>query len=126
MYIKSHFSKFQYEEAFRLLWVALWENNIDVSGEAQLSSVWSPLFTPEELTRILKATNTPEVKKMLLDYTAEALKQGAFGAPWFNVRNRKGEENPFFGSDRFHFMFQFLGLPMSDIEIAVGGGQSKL
>lgn len=83
------------------------------------------MFTPGELKLILEATDSPEYKRKLLENTAEVLKLGAFGAPWFLVRNSKGEESPFFGSDRFHFMFQFLELPISDITIQVGPGKAS-
>lgn len=110
----------------RLLWAALWQKDIDVSQEPLLVATWENLFTPEELKVILEAANTAEYKKKLLDNTEEALKAGAFGAPWFTVRNSKGEETPFFGSDRFHFMYQFLGLPTNDMAVQVGPGTSKL
>lgn len=116
MYIKAHHSAL-YLEAFRLLWVALWENNIDISQESLLSETWAPLFTPDQLVAIIEATNEPGYKKKLLENTEIAVKSGAFGAPWFVVRNERGEETVFFGSDRFHFMFMFLGLPMRDIEV---------
>lgn len=57
------------------------------------------------------------------------LGKGAFGSPWFWVRNGEGKEEPFFGSDRFHFMWEYLGLPWQDIEILPPGakaGKSKL
>ena len=52
------------------------------------------------LKEILEAATKPEFKKKLNDNTQIALDHGAFGAPWFWVKNRKGEEEPFFGSDR--------------------------
>lgn len=110
----------------RLLWAALWQKDIDVSQEPLLVAAWANLFTPEECKAILEAANTAEYKQKLLDNTEEALKAGAFGAPWFTVRNSKGEETPFFGSDRFHFMYQFLGLPTNDMAVQVGPGTSKL
>jgi hypothetical protein len=61
--------------------------------------------------------------------TKEALDKGAFGVPWFWVRNAEGKEEPFIGSDRFHFMWEFLGLPWQDIAILLKGtrpGKAKL
>lgn len=37
---------------------------------------------------------------MLVAETEKVLGLGAFGSPWFWVRNAKGEQEPFFGSDR--------------------------
>lgn len=110
----------------RLLWVAVWQKDTDVSQESLLLAVWSKLFTPEELKVILNAAGTSKYKEKLLGNTEEAVKLGAFGAPWFTVRNSKGEEAPFFGSDRFHFMYQFLGLPTDDMAVRMGPGKLKL
>lgn len=49
----------------------------------------------------MTAAETKEWKDKLLANTQEALDQGAFGAPWFWVRNAEGKEEPFFGSDRY-------------------------
>lgn len=60
---------------------------------------------------MLQAAEDPRWKQKLQDNTKEALESGAFGAPWFVVTNSAGERSVFFGSDRFHYMFAFLGLP---------------
>lgn len=57
-------------------------------------------YSKEEVERIMTATQSPEIKKALTDRTQEAVDRGAFGAPWFWVTNAKGEQEPFFGSDR--------------------------
>lgn len=41
------------------------------------------------------------------------------------VRNDEGKEEPFFGADRFHFMWEFLGVRWRDIEIIPRGGIEK-
>jgi glutathione S-transferase kappa 1 len=56
-----------------------------------------------------KATEK-EWKGTLTSNTKTALDKGAFGAPWIWVTNAQGVAEPFFGSDRFHFMWEFLGL----------------
>jgi glutathione S-transferase kappa 1 len=59
------------------------------------------LFSPKEVDEIMAAAETKEWKDRLLANTQEALDKGAFGAPWFWVRNVEGKEEPFFGSDRY-------------------------
>ena len=59
------------------------------------------LFSPNEVDDIMAAAETKEWKDRLLANTQEALDKGAFGAPWFWVRNAEGKEEPFFGSDRY-------------------------
>ncbi len=58
------------------------------------------LFTDREIEDILKATQEKQWKDKLLENTQRVLDQGAFGAPWMWVRNGRGKEEPFFGSDR--------------------------
>ena len=53
------------------------------------------------MAEILKAAGEKEWKDKLLANTQKALDLGAFGAPWFWVRNGEGKEEPFFGSDRY-------------------------
>ncbi|KAK0748705.1 thioredoxin-like protein [Apiosordaria backusii] len=75
------------------------------------------LFTAEQVEDIMKGAQAEEFKEKLKNTTAEALERGAFGAPWIWATNDKGEGEPFFGSDRFHFVYKFLGLPYRDVEL---------
>ena len=79
----------------------MWEQGHDVSKPEILAEVLARHFSADDVKRILEAANTQEWKQKLNDNTQRALEKGAFGAPWFWVRNGKGEEEPFFGSDRF-------------------------
>lgn len=58
------------------------------------------LFSAKEVDEIIAAAESKEWKDKLLSNTQEALDKGAFGAPWFWVKNAQGVEEPFFGSDR--------------------------
>jgi len=55
----------------------------------------------EDVKGIIAAAQTQDVKDLLTQATQEALDRDAFGAPWLWVRNDAGEEEPFFGSDRY-------------------------
>jgi 2-hydroxychromene-2-carboxylate isomerase len=74
----------------------------------------------------MHATTTKEIKDLLSSVTKEALDKGAFGAPWFWVTNDVGASEPFFGSDRFHFIYKFLGLPYQDVALLPPGDKAKL
>ncbi|KAH6620386.1 glutathione S-transferase kappa 1 [Boeremia exigua] len=96
---------------------AMWKNGKDVSVPETLAETLQSRFTPEQIKIILSSANSAPFKQRLNDNTKEALDKGAFGCPWFWVRNAKGAEEPFFGSDRFHYMWEYLGLPWKDVEL---------
>ncbi|KAH7126834.1 glutathione S-transferase kappa 1 [Dendryphion nanum] len=104
-------------ETFLDLFVQMWQHGVDVSKPDLLAVVLSKRFDESQVRKILENANSPEYKQALNDNTKEALDHGAFGAPWFWVKNAKGEEEPFFGSDRFHYMWAYLGLPAKQLEL---------
>lgn len=59
-----------------------------------------PLFAKHDVDGIMKATSEEMWKTKLKATVDEALERGAFGAPWLWVTNKKGDSEPFFGSDR--------------------------
>lgn len=79
----------------------MWEEGLDVSKSELLGQVLSKRFSEGEVKNILSSANSAPYKQRLNDNTKEALESGAFGCPWFVVRNSKGEVEPFFGSDRY-------------------------
>lgn len=85
-----------------------------------------PVFSSEDVKKIVEAASSQEAKDNLKKATQEALDRGAFGAPWIWVTNSKGEGEPFFGSDRFHFVYEFLGLPYQDVTLLPPKAGSKL
>ncbi|KAK3380213.1 thioredoxin-like protein [Lasiosphaeria ovina] len=82
------------------------------------ASSTAPLFSTDEVQAIMAATSSQEVKEQLKAATKEALDRGAFGNPWLWVtNNRTGKAEPFFGSDRFHFVYRFLDLPFQNVTL---------
>ncbi|KAK3904378.1 glutathione S-transferase kappa 1 [Staphylotrichum tortipilum] len=85
------------------------------------------MFTDEQIKAIVEAAGGAEMKDVLKKVTGEALGRGAFGAPWLWVTNGEGQGEPFFGSDRFHFVWEHLGLPYNDVTLLPAGAvRSKL
>ncbi|EHL01155.1 Thioredoxin-like protein [Glarea lozoyensis ATCC 20868] len=131
-FIKSAHPPAIFEEIFLIIFQKLWTppNQVDVTKPDLFKGVLdeSGLFTREQVDEILVKAGEKEWKDKLLANTKLVLEQGAFGAPWMWVRNSKGEEEPFFGSDRWHFMWEYLGIPWQDIEILPPkeGNKSKL
>jgi len=119
LYIKAHYPVAKFEAAFYSLFPALWvPPQSDLSKPDNLHAVLLQNFTSTQADEIIRGAGTPEFKQQLTDTTKMVVeKQGAFGCPWFWVTNSEGKSEPFFGSDRFHFMWEFLGLPWQDIKL---------
>lgn len=100
VYIKANYPQDKYETAFLSMWHHMWILGEDISTPDLLVKTLSENFSEPDVKLIVEATGKSEWKQQLLDNTQRALDYGAFGAPWFWVRNLKGVEEPFFGSDR--------------------------
>ena len=101
LYIKDNFENNRYEDQFEELWTAYWKHHLDLSKPEQMGQCLSRHFNEAEVRKILEGGTSPKYKKLLTDETARLVERGAFGAPWFIVRNSSGKEEPFFGSDRY-------------------------
>ncbi|KAI6783856.1 Dihydrofolate reductase-like protein [Emericellopsis cladophorae] len=73
------------------------------------------VFTQDDVERIMKGRE--EMKERLKNTTQKAVELGAFGAPWLWVTNDSGKSQPFFGSDRFNHVYEFLGVPHQDVAL---------
>jgi glutathione S-transferase kappa 1 len=118
IYVKQHCSRERYEETFIMLWKCIFEQHIDISEPENMTKALREYFSDKEVQDVMEAASRPRYKQALTQNTQKAVELGAFGAPFFWVHNKEGEQEPFFGSDRFHFMWQYLGIPWSDIAIS--------
>ncbi|KAI0914478.1 hypothetical protein F4823DRAFT_573432 [Ustulina deusta] len=75
------------------------------------------LFTAEQVAQILGAISTEVVKTALKARVDEALARGAFGGPWLWVTDAQGRSEPFFGSDQWNFVYEFLGVPYQKVQL---------
>ncbi|EPE06135.1 dsba-like thioredoxin domain-containing protein [Ophiostoma piceae UAMH 11346] len=145
-YIKSNYDSATFVAALHYLFYRFWTPpNADLREPAVLRSVLSearkgfngdpaavasaqPLFAAKDVDAIVAAATEQAAKDQLTTATKEAIARGAFGAPWFWVRNDAGAEEPFFGSDRFHFIYKLLGLPYHDVALldSSNGTDAKL
>ncbi|KAH7230847.1 DSBA family oxidoreductase [Fusarium solani] len=113
----SHPEKF--EALCRECFEALWLNHKDLSKPENMMTVLQAVFDTDEAKKVAQGAQSLEVKQKLNDVTSHAVeKLGAFGCPWFWVQNGKGKAEPFFGSDRFHYMWDYLELPHQDLELS--------
>ncbi|KAF3770163.1 thioredoxin-like protein [Cryphonectria parasitica EP155] len=128
-YIKRQYPTETYHAMLEHLFHAFWTPpNLNLTQVDVLAKVLadSGLFSPKECETILVAAKEQEVKDMLTRTTQEALDKGAFGAPWLWVTNAQGKSEPFFGSDRFNYVYKFLGLPYQDVQLLPPGAKPKL
>ena len=117
-YTKQTTPKSQFEDAFHSCFETMWKGQLDISKPENLSTALCKVFPEAKVKEILTGAASPRIKEELTAVTEKIVKeQGAFGCPWFWVRNAEGKEEPFFGSDRFHFMWRFLGLPFEDLKL---------
>ncbi|KAF1947338.1 thioredoxin-like protein [Clathrospora elynae] len=91
----------QFIAIFLDIFRAMWGNGEDVSKPEILIEVLQQRLKKDAVQEVMEKANSAPHKQQLNDNTKEALDRGAFGCPWFFVRNSKGEEEPFFGSDRY-------------------------
>ncbi|KAF4630383.1 hypothetical protein G7Y89_g7755 [Cudoniella acicularis] len=120
-YIKATYPPSIFEDTFLLFFQKLWTppNQVDISKPELLQKVLKDAgwFSEKEAAEIMAAAKEQKWKDVLSEQTKKVVEMGGFGAPWMWVRNAEGKEEPFFGSDRFHFMWEYLGLPWKDIEL---------
>ncbi|KAI1747512.1 thioredoxin-like protein [Xylaria castorea] len=125
--IKKTYPVAVYHAAWRWLYRCFWtppQQNIKEEAplrEALLAMLQgddeSRQFSATEIDKIIALAKERESKDELRRNTDEALRQGGFGAPWMMVRNSAGVVEPFFGSDRFAQVYEFLGLPYSPLKL---------
>ncbi|OTA94543.1 hypothetical protein M434DRAFT_394600 [Hypoxylon sp. CO27-5] len=134
-HVKRHYSLGTYLATWRYLFHAFWTLHeppitpealrkalsdvpVDFSPEEASGRGKKKLFTTSEVDGILRAAASLEYKNVLRQTTQTALKRGAFGAPWLWVTNEGTKESePFFGSDRWNHVYEFLGLPYQDVTL---------
>lgn len=101
LYIKQNYPRERFETTFLSLWEWMYYKGIDISKPENMAELLRTHgYTLQEIESTLAAAKSREYKEALTANTQKALDQGAYGAPWFWVRNKEGKEEPFFGSDR--------------------------
>ncbi|GES62237.1 putative thioredoxin [Aspergillus terreus] len=117
-YVKQRYPKAQFETAFLKCFETMWYGQLDISKPENLATALSGVFPADEVKEIIAAASSPKIKADLAATTEKAFKElGAFGCPWFWVVNGEGKGEPFFGSDRFHFMWDYLDLPHENLKL---------
>lgn len=122
-FIKQKYDQVRFENVYRNFWIWVFVKHIDLAKPENMRALLTEQgFNEIEMREILDAAATIEVKSELNAQTKKCIEEyGAYGAPWFWLTRRaeSGEETsePCFGSDRWPYIFQFLELPFTNIEL---------
>lgn len=76
---------------------------------------WIKIFHEGDIETGPEPANKSHCKYLLMKNTEEALKLGAYGVPFWRIKNDKGQVETFFGSDRFHHIAKFIGIDPAPI-----------
>jgi glutathione S-transferase kappa 1 len=119
IYVKDHFPPEIYELAYLTLWDYCFVKHIDISVATNMAQALGEHFTKSQVVDIMTAASTPQYKAALTETTRKLYEEyGAFGAPWLWIRNDEtSKSEPFFGSDRWAYIWDFLGVPYQNVEI---------
>lgn len=119
LYVKDNYSNEQFERAFEYLWDYSFDPNyhIDISTPENMAKCLAETLPKEDVPKILEAAKTQHYKDLLSSETKKVVELGAFGAPFFWMTNSEGVSEPLFGSDRWAYMFDFMGVAATDVKI---------
>jgi 2-hydroxychromene-2-carboxylate isomerase len=92
---------------YRCFWV---DGNADVGRVETFGPVLEKALGREVARRAIEESGGAEAKKRLAENTDRAFESGAFGIPWFECVNDKGEQEGFWGFDHLGQVVRFLGL----------------
>lgn len=95
----------------------MWLKAQQIDNPEVIIAALSQTLSEAEVKKVMESIGQQEWKAKLTQTTKEALDRGAYGAPWFWLTNDQGHEEPFFGSDRFNYMWRFLGLEWEDMKL---------
>ncbi|KAE8406195.1 thioredoxin-like protein [Aspergillus pseudonomiae] len=99
------------ERLYRGLWG---EGDSRVVTTDGFMGVLEEVFGGEGAGEILEASKEPEIKLRLTENTQRAFDNGAFGLPWFECVNSRGEKECFWGVDHLARVVEFLDLERGD------------
>ncbi|KAK5056108.1 hypothetical protein LTR84_012661 [Exophiala bonariae] len=115
--VKDRHPREVFENCFLDTWRCSFVTHVNIEKPEGLAKLLGAHFDENEVKEIMRLMTTKEYKDRLTQNTKDALEQGAFGAPWFKLTNAQGVVEPLFGSDRWAYMWDFLGVDFEDIKI---------
>lgn len=74
----------------------------------------------EVAQKAIQESQGEQAKRKLTENTERAFQSGAFGLPWFECVNGRGEREGFWGFDHLGVVVRFLGLDDGGREVKTG------
>lgn len=100
-------------EAIDALYKAFWvDGKTPIAKPDVITEALTPVFGKEGVQEIMKGSTGDVAKAKLKDNTDKAIKNGAFGLPWFVATNEKGATEGFWGVDHIGQLMEFLGVEL--------------
>ncbi|OAP55756.1 hypothetical protein AYL99_09908 [Fonsecaea erecta] len=98
--------------ALDTLYAALWTepNEADIADPKCFARVLTPVLGQDVVAKHVSRLGAPEVKQQLIANTDRAMSDGAFGLPWFQCENAKGQVEGFWGFDHLGQVVRFMEL----------------
>ncbi|GAQ37550.1 hypothetical protein AtubIFM55763_000428 [Aspergillus tubingensis] len=96
-----------FEALYHLFWV---EGNANIAQPECFGPVLEGVLGKDVAQSVLADMEHGDIKAALIANTDRAFKSGAFGIPWFECTNDKGETDTFWGVDHLGQVAEFLGL----------------
>ena len=106
---------------YESLWTDPCESNL--VDPKVFANVLTPVLGEDVVKKHVEKMGSAEVKKQLIANTDQALGEGAFGLPWYQCVNDKGQVEGFWGFDHMGQVVRFLGL---DGEGKMGGEMGQV
>jgi glutathione S-transferase kappa 1 len=113
-WVKDHYPAEKFEQTFPAFSVAYWNKGINISKPEGVVKALEGIFPEQEIREIMKKAVSPENKQRVIDLTMSA---GAFGAPWIQAYNSRGERRDWFGNDRWDQVMYHLEVPFTPVRI---------
>jgi glutathione S-transferase kappa 1 len=112
--VKDHYPSEKFDQTFPAFSEGYWSKGIDISKPEGVAKALQGIFPDNEIQEIIQKAQSKENKQRVIDVTKSA---GAFGAPWIQAYNAKGERKDWFGNDRWDQVFYHLDVPFTPVRI---------
>lgn len=116
--VKDKYDQERFETAYAELWIYVFNKHIDLANVDNMRKCLREHFDEGETEEILKLAATKPYKDRLTSETKRIVEDyGAFGAPWIWMTNGEGKSEPLFGSDRWAYLYRYMGVEFEDVKI---------